>query len=77
VYPEEFKLLFHVEDVVTVHIDGVPYNSHEIKRLKEAPLSPEDPGSRFLKVIQNCCLYLEADVVNWLKAQRTVLDSGT
>ena len=31
----------------------------------------------FLKVNQNCRLYLEADVVNWLKAQRTVLNAET
>lgn len=29
----------------------------------------------FLKVNQNCRLYLEADIVNWLKSQRTVLNS--
>ena len=36
-----------------------------------------EKGLPFLKVNQNCRLYLEADVVDWLKAQRTVLNSET
>ena len=31
----------------------------------------------FLKVNQNCRLYLESDVVQWLKSQRTVLNAET
>ena len=30
----------------------------------------------FLRINQNCRLYLERDVVSWLKGLRTVLNSG-